>query len=101
MAESYDLLLKNGDIVDPSQDMRRRGDVAFRDGRVAAVAADIPVAEAAEVADRCEGIKRGETLGNAGPHGHPRPFLLPRLARRGGAIEAGRCLQGLSQPSVA
>ena len=43
MTESYDLLLKNGDIVDPSQDMRRRGDVAFRDGRVAAIEADIPV----------------------------------------------------------
>ena len=51
MAESYDLLLKNGDILDPSQDMRQHGDVAFRDGRVAAIEADIPVAEAAEVID--------------------------------------------------
>ena len=51
MPESYDLLLKNGDIVDPSQGMRRRGDVAFRDGRVAAIEADVPVTAATEVID--------------------------------------------------
>ena len=51
MAESYELLLKNGDILDPSQDLRQRGDVAFRQGRVAAIEADIPASEAAEVID--------------------------------------------------
>ena len=51
MAETYDLLLKNGDVLDPSQDLRQRGDVAFRQGRVAAIEADIPAGEAAEVID--------------------------------------------------
>lgn len=50
-AESYDLLLKGGILVDPSQDFHQRSDVAFRDGRVAALADDLPVAAAREVID--------------------------------------------------
>ena len=49
MAEPYDLLLKGGDLVDPSQDLQQRCDVAFRDGRVAALASDLPSAAAQEV----------------------------------------------------
>ena len=51
MAEVYDLLLKGGDLVDPSQDLQQRCDVAFRDGRVAALAPDLPSAAAQEVID--------------------------------------------------
>lgn len=51
MRESYDLLLKGGTVVDPSQDLYQPCDVAFRDGRVAAVAADLPIEAAEEVID--------------------------------------------------
>ena len=51
MAEQYDLLLKGGDVIDPSQDLQQRCDVAFRDGRVAALAPNLTSAAAQEVID--------------------------------------------------
>ena len=51
MATHYDLLLKGGEVIDPSQDFRQRCDIAFRDGLVAAVEPDIPLASADEVID--------------------------------------------------
>ncbi len=36
MAVTYDLVLKGGDVIDPSQDLRAVRDVAFKDGKVAA-----------------------------------------------------------------
>ena len=45
MAEQYDLLLKGGTVVDPSQGLQQRCDVTFRDGRVAARAPDLPMLE--------------------------------------------------------
>jgi dihydroorotase len=47
----YDLLLRGGTLIDPAQAIHRRMDVAFRMGRVAAVGADLPRSEAAEVVD--------------------------------------------------
>ena len=37
MALDYDLILKGGEAVDPSQGVRGMKDVAFKDGRVAAL----------------------------------------------------------------
>ncbi len=51
MAEHYDLLLKGGDVVDPSQDLHQHCDVAFRDGRVAALAPDLRIEAAQAVID--------------------------------------------------
>lgn len=51
MRASYDLLLKGGTVVDPSQDLHQRCDVAFHDGRVAAVAPELALETAAEVID--------------------------------------------------
>lgn len=51
MAEHYDLLLKGGEVIDPSQNVHQRCDVAFRAGRVAALASDLPIASAQEVID--------------------------------------------------
>lgn len=51
MADAYDLLLKGGEVIDPSQDLHRRGDVAFREGRVAAIEPDIAASTAGEVID--------------------------------------------------
>jgi dihydroorotase len=47
----YDLLLRGGTLIDPAQAIHRRMDVAFRMGRVAAVDADLPRSEAADVVD--------------------------------------------------
>ena len=51
MADAYDLLLKGGEVIDPSQNLHRRCDVAFRDGRVAAIESDIAAESAEEVID--------------------------------------------------
>ncbi|GIX49517.1 MAG: dihydroorotase [Candidatus Tectimicrobiota bacterium] len=51
MAEPYDLLLTGGEVLDPSQDLHRRCDVAFAQGRVAALAPSLPLDSAREVID--------------------------------------------------
>lgn len=50
----YDLLLKDGILVDPARGLHAARDVAFRDGRVAAVEASIPRSEAGAVVE-CAG----------------------------------------------
>ena len=47
----YDLLLKGGNVIDPSQDLRGALDVAVEDGKIARVAANIAVTEARRVVD--------------------------------------------------
>ena len=51
MALKYDLLLKGGEVIDPGQGLWGIRDVAFQEGRVALVGADIPGGEAREVID--------------------------------------------------
>ena len=48
---SYDLALTGGTLLDPGQGIHARRDIAFREGRVAAVAERIDPAEAATVVD--------------------------------------------------
>ena len=47
----YDLLIKGGTVVDPSQGLAARRDVAMAQGKVAAVEQSIDSSEAAEVLD--------------------------------------------------
>ena len=47
----YDLLLKGGNVIDPSQDLRGGLDIAVENGKIAKVAANIPAAEARRVVD--------------------------------------------------
>src|SRR5262245_48107482 len=47
----YDLLIHGGTVIDPGQGIHAPLDVAFAGGRVAALAADIPAAEARETLD--------------------------------------------------
>lgn len=51
---SYDLLLKGGILVDPSQGIHSVSDIAFNHGKVAAVGNHLPPSEAIEVVD-CSG----------------------------------------------
>ncbi|MCE2414638.1 amidohydrolase/deacetylase family metallohydrolase [Candidatus Poribacteria bacterium] len=48
---NYDLIIKNGTVVDPAQGIHARKDVAFANGRVSAISDDIPTSEAREVLD--------------------------------------------------
>ena len=47
----YDLLLKGGTVVDPSQGLHARKDVAIAGGRVAAIEDDVPTVAARETLD--------------------------------------------------
>jgi dihydroorotase len=50
-AASYDLLIRGGRVIDPSQKLSGELDVAIAKGKIAAVAANIPAARAREVFD--------------------------------------------------
>lgn len=50
-AASYDLLIKGGRVIDPSQKLSAERDVAIANGKIAAVAANIPADRAKEVFD--------------------------------------------------
>ncbi len=45
----YDLLLKDGEVIDPMQGIHNRWDVAIKDGKIAAVEKDIAQSEAQKV----------------------------------------------------
>ena len=47
----YDLLIKGGRVIDPSQGINGDNDVAVEDGKIARVAPDIPAAEASRVVE--------------------------------------------------
>lgn len=49
--QRYDLLLKGGHVIDPKNDISAVRDVAIRDGKIAAVAANIPSGQAAKTID--------------------------------------------------
>ncbi|MCB1492666.1 MAG: amidohydrolase/deacetylase family metallohydrolase [Rhodobiaceae bacterium] len=48
---AYDLILKGGRVIDPSQDLDRVADVAFADGKVAAIETDIATSDSSAVSD--------------------------------------------------
>ena len=45
----YDLLLKGGTVIDPSQSINGINDVAVEDGKIARIASSIPNEEASRV----------------------------------------------------
>src|ERR1700754_2023880 len=50
-AQSYDLLIKNGHLIDPKNHIDDGMDIAIKDGKVAKVAKDIPAGQAKKVVD--------------------------------------------------
>ena len=50
-AQTYDLLLKGGHVIDPKNNVSQVMDVAVSGGKIARVAANIPAAQAKTVAD--------------------------------------------------
>ena len=51
MTGKYDLLLKGGEVLDPAEGLRGIRDVAFKDGKVAAVSEEIPPEASVQVID--------------------------------------------------
>jgi len=51
LAQDYDLLLRNGAVIDPKNKIHGPLDVAVKNGRIAAVAANIPAARALKTVD--------------------------------------------------
>src|SRR6476469_8044597 len=49
--DKFDLVIKGGDLLDPSQSLRGRRDIGIRYGSIEAVEADIPAARALRVLD--------------------------------------------------
>jgi len=49
--DKFDLVIKGGDVLDPSQSLRGRRDIGIRFGVIAAVEADIPAARALRILD--------------------------------------------------
>ncbi|MEX1211433.1 MAG: amidohydrolase/deacetylase family metallohydrolase [Balneolaceae bacterium] len=50
-AQSFDLLLKGGHVIDPANGIDARMDVAIDDGKIALVTEDIPASEAEQLVD--------------------------------------------------
>jgi dihydroorotase len=71
---SYDLLIKGGRVIDPSQNLSGDRDVAIAKGRIAAVSANIPAGQAREVFDA-----RGKlvTPGLVNQHAHVYKWAYP------------------------
>jgi dihydroorotase len=47
----FDILIKNGEVRDPSRNLRQRADVAVLDGKIAAIEANIPADQGLDVVD--------------------------------------------------
>jgi dihydroorotase len=72
-ASKYDLVIKGGRVLDASQRIDRVMDIAVRGGKIAALQANIPASDAAEVFDAGGKLV---TAGLVDIHAHPRPGEL-------------------------
>lgn len=82
----YDLVIRGGRVIDPAQGLDAARDVAIRQGKIAAVEADIPARQARDVVDaRGKIVTPGlidlhtHVFPNVGPYGiEPDPYCLGR-----------------------
>jgi dihydroorotase len=69
--DKFDLLIKGGEVIDPSQSLRGKRDIGIRWGRIEAVENDIPAAKALRVIDA---PGRLVTPGLVDLHAHVYPY---------------------------
>jgi dihydroorotase len=74
---TYDLLLKDGNVIDPKNRINAPMDVAIAGGKIARVAADIPASQARRTVD-VKGLTVTPGLIDIHVHVYPRPELLDR-----------------------
>ena len=79
----YDLLLRGGHVIDPSQDLNGRFDVAVKDGRIAAVLPSIAPSSAKQSVDVSGKLV---TAGLIDTHGHVFQYVTGRFG-----LEADLC----------
>lgn len=72
--ERYDLLIRGGRVIDPSQSLDAVRDVAVRNGKIERLAADIPAAQGRQVIDAAGKIV---TPGLIDIHTHVFPYVGP------------------------
>lgn len=72
-ASKYDLVIKGGRVLDASQRIDRVMDIAVRGGKIAALQANMPSSDAAEIFDAGGKLV---TAGLVDIHAHPRPGEL-------------------------
>ena len=82
--DKFDLVIKGGDVLDPSQSLRGKRDIGIRYGVIEAVEADIPAARALRVLDA------GGKLVTPGPDRPAQPRLSLRLGDRHSGGRTGR-----------
>src|SRR3954469_8542038 len=96
--DKYDLVIKGGEVLDPSQNLRGRRDIGIRFARIEALEADIPVTRALRVLDASGRLvlpglvdlhshvyPYGSPPGPPGPGGGPPPGTAPPQAGGGAA----------------
>jgi dihydroorotase len=69
--DKFDLVIKGGEVIDPSQSLRGKRDIGIRWGRIEAVEADIPAARALRTVDASGKIV---TPGLVDLHAHVYPY---------------------------
>jgi dihydroorotase len=82
----YDLLIKGGKLIDPSQELETPRDVAIRDGKIAGLEREIPAAQARQVVDAGGKILtpglidlHAHVFPDVGPYGiAPDPYFVTR-----------------------
>jgi len=72
--QSFDLLIKGGKVIDPSQDIEDIRDVAIRDGKIVRLERDIPTGQARQVVEASGKIV---TPGLIDIHTHVFPYVGP------------------------
>jgi dihydroorotase len=84
--KSFDLLIRRGKVIDPSQNLEGMRDIAIRGGKIARLEAEIPAAQARQVIDASGKIVtpglidiHTHVFPDVGPYGiEPDPYCLAR-----------------------
>ena len=78
MTSQYDILLKNGHVLDPTQGINQKKDIAFLDGKIALLEDSIPTEHSRKTVDVSENII---TPGLIDIHGHYFEHIVPFATR--------------------
>ena len=78
MASQYGILLKNGHVLDPTQGINQKKDIAFSDGKIALLEDSIPTEHSRKTVDVSENII---TPGLIDIHGHYFEHIVPFATR--------------------